>query len=430
MDERITAYIDDLKSQLAGLPQEEIDEALDFYEEFLTEAMEEGKDFDDVIKELDAPDKIAGMIWTETSIIKARRSPGIKNFLKALGSAFKGVKTPLSVFLLSIVELMSFCMVAMFFGGAFVCALGAAAVFLGFIYEGIKVPWIFGLEKVGAFGTALLTGALMVLAAIYLYRFGRLFITVSASLIRKILNRPGKPIPEMEKQEIKTSTKKRRFIPAMLITMAAGVILLGISGLPWKYFVITNSMKPEGMIKNITLEYDPAVVKRMSILTTHTIIRVVEGSSDKITLSYEEPEWLEYSVENTNGMLSFYEKSNGMLPLFSVLSLHEGRTQILVSLPKGFSPDSISLESTGGHMFISSAVGNIEAKTFSGNIEYSTGSSTDSYDLQASTINGKLVVKGADVTEKKIGGEVEYYKDTASSEKIELTSTNGSINID
>lgn len=427
MDERITNYIESLKKHLSGLPEEEKSAAVDFYTEYLSEALEAGKDLDEVIGELDSSEKIAGMIKTETSIIKAQHSPGFRNFSNALKNAFKAVSAPLSIFWLCIVEFISYSMVVVFFGGAFACGIAGGAAFLVFAYESIRAPFNFWLEKLGSLGAGFLSFGILMLAAVYLYRCGKLFIKFSTNMVRSVLKKSGKPMPEMENKE-DNILRKKRTVPSLLIIMAAGVILFGISGIPWKMFIITNSMKPEGMIKNISLEYDPSSVNRISAETANSIIRLAEGSGDKITLSYEEPEWMDYSVDNNGGMLSFHEKSSGMLPLFSLVSLHEGMTELTISLPKGCNPDSVSLESTGGHIFISAQAENIDAKTLNGNINCDLNGGESGYDVKASTRNGSIMVDGIE-TGTKNEGVIEYNKGVQSDKKIELTSTSGSINV-
>jgi uncharacterized membrane protein len=427
MDNRITNYIESLRKYLTGLPDQEASEAVSFYTEYLNEALEAGKDLDKVIGELDSPEKIAGMIKTETSIIRAQHSPGFRNFANALRNAFKSVSTPLSIFLLAIVEFVSYSMVAIFFGGAFACGIGGAAAFLTFAYEGIRTPFNFWLEKLGSFGAALFTMSLLMLAAVYLYRCGKLFIKFSTNLVRSVLKKSTKPMPEMEKKK-ETSLRKKRIVPSLLVIMAAGIILFGISGIPWKIYVITNSMKPEGMMKNIVLEYDPSSVNRISAVTANSVIRIIQGEGDKVLITYKEPEWMDYSVDNNGGMLTFHEKSSGMLPLFSLISLHEGMTELTISLPKGCNPNSVSLESTGGHIFISAQAENIDAKTLNGNINCDMNGSENAYDVKASTKKGSIVVDGTE-SGIKADDTVEYYKGMQSGKKIDLTSTNGSISI-
>lgn len=428
MDERILNYIDNLKKELEGLPEDEVKEAVNFYEEYLNDAMEAGKNPDEVIKELDPPVGTAAMIKAETSIMKAQHNPGLRNFIRALKNAFGIVSTPMSVFSLSIVELFSYCMVAMLFGGAFAAVLGGAACVIVFLYEAVRMPLGFGLEIAGTIGFSLFSAGVCAILAVYLYRWGMLFIKFSTNLVRLIMVKSGRKIPEMRNEKPDGKPKRGKTVPVLLVTIAAGILLFGISGLPQRIFTITNSMKPEGMVKNITLEYDPGLVNRISAVTTNSVIKISRGSGDKIILSYEEADWLDYDIKNNGGTLDFTEKSNGRLPLFSLLSLHEGCTELAISLPESFMPDAINLESTGGHIFIYDSKYSLDAKTTNGSINLVGTVGGDGCNINASTKTGRIFIDSVQTFEKA-GEGTEYHKDMESKFNINVSSINGNINI-
>jgi DUF4097 and DUF4098 domain-containing protein YvlB len=80
------------------------------------------------------------------------------------------------------------------------------------------------------------------------------------------------------------------------------------------------------------------------------------------------------------------------------------------------------------HIFISSQVGNIDARTLNGNINCNLDGNENSYDIKASTHKGKIIVDGTE-SGMAANNVIEYYKGMKSDKKIEMTSTNGSINI-
>jgi len=386
MDERILNFIQNLKKQLEGLPQEEILEAVSFYEEYLNEAADAGKDLDSVIKELESPEEIASRIRMETSITRAQYSPGLGNFSNVFRNAFKYVSTPFSVFLMSVTAIISYGLVALFFAGAFALAAGAVAIFTVLVYEALNLSRQFVMEIVGTVGMGLFGAGICIIFAILLYKCGKLFIVLSAGIIRLILKISGKPAQEKVKKNTGRVSKLKKTMTVLLAASVAGLVLSGVSGLPWRYFIITNSMKPqEGTVKNVVYEYDTGLINRISVVTAYSVIKIEQGSSDRVTVKYEEPDWLRHEIGNTDGVLSFYEKSNGRLPLFPLISLHESRTGLLITLPKGFNPDSAALESTGGHIFISGLAMNIEAKTLNGSINYNSAGTAGSCDLKANT---------------------------------------------
>lgn len=59
MDNRITIFIDKLKYQLKDLPEEEVLEAVNYYEEYLNDALDAGNDIDSIISKLEPTEKIA-----------------------------------------------------------------------------------------------------------------------------------------------------------------------------------------------------------------------------------------------------------------------------------------------------------------------------------------------------------------------------------
>jgi uncharacterized membrane protein len=421
MNERIKAFIDDLKKHLMGLPVEEVSQAVSYYEEYLSESLDAGGNLEDVLLELGSPEKVADTLRREANITRAENNPGLKNFSKVIKDAFKSVSTPLSVFSLSITALICFGMIAIILGGAVVCGVGAAAILLLCIYQAFTIPFHFILEIVGTLGIGFMGAGIVSLTAFYLWVCGKLFIKLSTKQIRLMLKLSGKAVAKPVKQE------PRRLWPIarlLLIVSAAGFILFGVSGLPWRFFTIFNSMKPEGNINKVVEEYEAKDINKISAATAHSIIRIGEGSSDKIVISYEEPDWLTHEISNNGGVLDFREKSNGRLPLFSLISIHESETELSISLPKGYNAESISLQSIGGHIFVSSITGNLEAKTLTGEIEYRAGNSKSS--IIARTGSGKILVNGTQ-TGKSANGWMEYDNGVSVSNKIKLTSTSGSI---
>jgi uncharacterized membrane protein len=429
MDERVSNYIKTLKNLLKDLSEAEVKEAVDFYEEFLNDAAEAGKDLDAVLNDLDSPDKIAGMLRMESSIVKAQNRPDLKNFTRVLGNAFRSVSAPVSVFLLAIITLISSGMVALMFAGAFVSFVGAVAVALGMAYQALTIPGRFPLEIAGTIGAALFGASICMLLAVGLYKLGRLFIRISTQQIGLILKVSGKPVSGMEKTAAGGSLRTKRFVYACLLASAAGLLLFAVSGLPWRYLTIFNSMKPENVAMRIVSESDPGKVSKISIVTANSCIKVIRGTSDKITISYEQPDWMDYETGSSGSMLSFYEKSNGRLPLYGLSKLHESRTEVVVSIPEGYSPDVITLDSTGGYILIDGIEENVKARTYNGGISLTSSGTNDSRNIKASTINGRILAGGVRTGQRTDRG-IEFYQNTKSNKTIELTSSNGNISID
>ena len=102
MDDRIKDFLDALDRNLDGLAEAERREALDYYGEYISDALDEGVSTEELLSRLDPPEKIAAMIRAETGIRLVNASPGLKNYSKLVKSAHIGLTRPLSVLMFSL----------------------------------------------------------------------------------------------------------------------------------------------------------------------------------------------------------------------------------------------------------------------------------------------------------------------------------------
>lgn len=429
MNERIYIFIEALKKQLDGLPDHEINDAISYYEEYLNDADEAGKNINDILEELGPVEKIADAIKTETCIIKAQHSPNMKNFSNVLKNAFHGITTPMAIFILSLFIAVSFSVVVILYAGALVTFIGAVIMAMGLIYEAFKIPFKFHIEAAGTFGLALLTAGVLMAAAFGLFKLGRLMVRVSTGQIRWIRKKSGKPMPQMSMQERYKVSNSKKVVLACTIMCVVGLVLFSVSGLPVKYFAIFNSIKPDNI--NIkTEEYDPSGINKISLATEHSCIRLTENSGDKIVISYEQPDWLDYEMDLSGSMLSFYEKSNGRLPLFKLSSLHESRTELVVSLPAKYSPQVITISTTGGFVYIEGLAENINVKTYTGSIFLDSRSKADKINIAGQTANNGIIQVDGKKAGRLTNNGVEYFRNIQAEKTIELHSSRGSIYIE
>ena len=427
MDDRIVLFIDTLKKNLEGLPQEEIKKAVGYYEEYLNDAVEAGKDLESVLSQLGSPEKAAGTIRAEISILRAKHSPGLKNYTRVLRNATLGATAPLTVLAISIFVFISYCLVVMLFAGALASVIGAAAVALAFVYAVFTIPSIFALEIVGTIGFGLFSTAVLLLIAYGLYKLGRLFIVISSGLIGRMLKKSRKAEFAGDAGQAVKKPGAKRVVFACLFMVVAGLALSAVSGLPVKYFTIFNSMKPENLTVR-TAEFKPGEISKLSIVTANSHIRLVSSQSDKITVTYEQPDWLDYELGSSGSMLSFYEKSNGRLPFYNLSSMHESRTELTIALPEGYTPEAVDLKSTGGYIGIERFTGNLHATTFTGNITLDFKNTAGLYDVEASTGTGIIEVDGIQAGKKTDAG-VEYYESSGSGQSVKISSSRGNIAI-
>lgn len=507
MDERIGEFIQALEKQLEveDLSEEEVDEALGYYKEYLIDAYDEGKDMDEIFLEIGTPEKVAGMIKAGLNIARGRENPGLKSFAKVSGSAFRAVSMPFYVFLLSITIFLSYCMVGVFFTGAFLFCLAGCTSLMVILYQAFTMPAKFLLEIAGTIGIGFLSAGILLLFGILMNWCGRLFIRVSMGLIRSILNKPGKSgyksmhiaieenkkdskqankekskqvskeeSKQVSKEEIDKESKKaskeeieketeksakvadkaagmRKAVKVLAIISAAGLLIFMLSGIPWRYFMIFNSMKPP--ITRQVFEYDPEDVNRIDLSTANAYIEVVAGGQDnnRIALTYEQPDWTDFEIGNENGVLGFNEKSNGRLPFFDLIIIHECVVKLTVSLPGEADLQTLRLDSTGGKLLISGVTENIDniyATTLNGDIHMhmldgSGGGvkgylAADEHGIKINTTSGSIFI-GGEAIARENGGEgtpgrkdkgAAYYKEGDPKRVIELKSTNGSIYVE
>ena len=427
MDDRIKAFLGELELKLAGLPEAELKKALDYYDEYLNDALDEGQRAEDLLERLGSPEKIAAVIKAETSIRKAQSSPGLKNYSKALKYARAGITRPFSILWFSIFIFITYSTAILLFCGAVLSAAAACVVLPGMILEAAKIPSKYAPEIIGTAGIGLFLAAICLLLAYGLLVLGRLFIKYSSGLVGRMLNKSRKPLPDVGENAAVKNKSSGRLLRVILVSAAAGLVLSLVSMLPVKLFMIFNSMEPSS-IQTHTWEYDSASVGSIRIQTAHSHIRLVKGTTDKVAVTYEQPDWLEADISNNSGQLTFYEKSNGRMPLFGLVSMHENRTAVTVSLPEGAAPEDVKLESRGGYVYIEGMDLNIRAETYTGNIflQHADGAKSG---LKASTSTGSIKVTGIDAGTKSAEG-LTYQAAGQNGSSIELDTSRGSIFID
>jgi Predicted membrane protein len=428
MDDRIIAFLKELEQKLTGLPDAEVKGALDYYEEYLNDALDEGKSIDELLENMDSPEKISTIIKTETSIRRAQDNPGLKNYSKVLKYAFSGITAPFSILLFTIFILITYGTALLLFCGAIVSAAAALVSLVGLFYEAYKIPFRFFPEILGTAGFGVFSSGIFLLTAYGLFLLCRLFIRLSSGLVGRMMNRSLKPIPETGEKRQTKGRSYRKLVRLCVTVTVVGMSISATSTLPVKMFNIFNSAKPAS-IKFNTWEFDKNDLKNIMISTQHSHIRLVKGSSDKITIKYEQPDWLEGSAECIQGKLTFTEKSNGRLPLFQLVALHESRTDVLIELPADVSISTLELESIGGFIYIEDFDHDIQVKTYSGSIFIGTNGQNVPSGIEASTTTG--IIGFGDKPDVNEPTGLTYYKKPADNGRIIIAgTTRGSIFID
>lgn len=426
MNEKLENFLKALEAGLKDIPQDERNKAVEYYREYLYDACEAGADPDTVITQVGDAETIASAIRMEASIARARSNPGIRNYGNALKNTFRMVTAPFSILTLVLLVLLSGSIVAAFFTATLCTFVGSVGVLFIAAYEATRMSGQFFMEIVGAVGIGLMLSGLLMLLTLCLYRLGRVFIRISVWLIGKIQRKPVQYQSNAKISDTGKRSPSKRFVWGFAAMSVAGLVLFSVSGLPVRFFTIFNSQKPND-IQLEAFDYKTGDVNAVSIVSAHSIVRIIRGTGNDLRLLYEKSDWLDYEVKTDGKTLYFYEKSNGRLPLFSLVIYHESLTELQLEIPAGYNPDMIKIDSTGGHILISGIDSNIQADTMNGRIELDR-SEAENTSIIAKTAKGSIYA-GDKPVGQKTGKGTEYISMGESEKNIELYSSNGNIYI-
>lgn len=133
-------FIDELRKELSKLPEEEVEAAVEYYEEYFDEA---GKDNEDnVIKALGNPKKVAGQIKSEYAVklLDDDDIPVAKKGFAAAKWIIIGIcSAPVSIPLIIVFLCIAIAAIAVFIScvaGIIACLIGAAAASIGCLVIG------------------------------------------------------------------------------------------------------------------------------------------------------------------------------------------------------------------------------------------------------------------------------------------------------
>ncbi len=438
-NEKLMAFLDELGRYLNDLPEAEKDKVLNYYEEYLHDAQEEGVSPEDLLSRLEDPADIAASIKAESSIRYMRNKPGLKNYARVVKYARIGIKRPLTIFLFSLLIFMTYSIAVSLFIVTVASAASACVILPVFVAEAIKIPSQYIGDAIGTISMGIFFAGIMILIAWGFFKLSGLLFRLSAGLIARMLNKNTRPASDGAKSTVaidgnigenkgRPGNTSALVFKISLSIIAAGLVFALATGLPTKLFVLFNSMKPS----NITLqqwEYSTDSADNISINTAHSNIIMVAGNSDKIKIQYEQSDWLEPEISSIDGQLTFTEKSNGRMLLFSLVTMHENRAELTVSIPEGYKAGNVELESRGGFIYITDTKVPVQAKTYTGSIYVEQKDDSGPAALKAGTSAGIIKAYGKNAGTKNNGRTV-YQSDSQNGALIQLESDRGSIFIE
>lgn len=430
MDERLKVFLDKLNAQLAGLPESDRAEALDYYTEYVDDALDDGATPEEILSHLDSPERTAAMIKAETSIKKAQSDPGFRNYSSVVKYARFSITRPISIFLFSMIIFCTYSIAISLFLVTVASAAGACLTLAACVYEALKMPLTYVTGVISTIGLGIFCSGLLALVSYLFFILSRLFIRMSIGLIARMLRKPQSSVPEFREDSSLRKANKRKALKAGLCIIAAGLTISLATGMPIKLFMIFNSMKPADItIRNWS--YNAADIRNISIATAHSHIRLTEGKSGKIEISYEQSDWMDPEISVADGKLAFSEVSNGRIPFFPLVTMHENSADLTVRLPAGYKADDIKLESRGGSIYIESAKYAAQVRTYTGSIYLRPGAAEPAPAVKAVTSTGTIQVSGKEAG-KRTAVETLYENVPAAGggSSIDLETERGSIFID
>jgi uncharacterized membrane protein len=188
---RKTAFIQALKTKLAKrFPEEEINNAIGYYNEIIEERILHGEEEEEVIGRLGSIDSIASIITTEI-IVKRTPSKSAKdngkNFLLILAICTSPVLLPIGIGFVLLVAGLLIAFIAVVF--ALFIAVVSIAVSLFPIVIGLIGSGATAAEIILAFGLTLLGLGVLSVASIKLYETGVWVFSEVSRLFTKVVNK-------------------------------------------------------------------------------------------------------------------------------------------------------------------------------------------------------------------------------------------------
>ena len=134
---------------------------------------------------------VADAMRTETSLHRARRDPGLRNYNNGLRNAFRIAATPFAVMLLAVLVLLTYSLVLSFFAVSITLFASGIAVALGLSCQAFQAAPRDFIQIMGALGLGLFAGGILLLLSWLFYKLAKRMIAASASLVWLIIRKPG-----------------------------------------------------------------------------------------------------------------------------------------------------------------------------------------------------------------------------------------------
>ncbi len=386
-------FMAEVRAGLADLKGDSARYAVEYCEEFISEAREAGRPEEEILARIGSVQEIITHARAEAALSGAEKSPGPFRLARAGRQVLRSIADSAARSSLLLAASIPFALTLLFYAAAAAAFIGAIALACVMILGAVQMPGRYPMEIIGTAGGAALSGAVTALAGLLLLRIAAILSRATTGLLRRRMRGNARPAE-------KNGTKPRKSA-GMKITAAvfgflalAGIGLLAPSGLPVKYFMIWNSVKPVDAAEN-SWTFKTRDVRRISASTMNTDIVIQSSGSGTgdIRVRYEEPPWLTGDAALENGEIVFKETSRGMLPFMDFIARHRGTTALVIEVPSGFRANVLEAQSIGGCVTLAVPAGSSRVETNTGAILFTVNSSVKR--ITAAAPEGGIIVNGA-----------------------------------
>ena len=188
-------YLSELALKLIKLPEDERKNAINYYTEYIDDALENGKTMQDVEAALGNPNEVAANIIADYSVNRVKEKPSLTNGLKALIAVLGVFAFPIAAPAAIAIIVVIFALIITVFSVAFSLIMAAFGIFIAVVVLlGVSVALIFTDPILGmaTLGASLIASGVLIFLAYCFVKISSLMITGTTYLIKSIIDKNRK----------------------------------------------------------------------------------------------------------------------------------------------------------------------------------------------------------------------------------------------
>jgi len=188
-------YLNDLEQKLSKIPAQDKENAMNFYTEYIDDALENGKTIEDVQKALGKPEEVAAKIIADFSVNRVKEKPSLSNGLKALIAVLGVCALPLALPAAIAVVAIIFALLVAVFSIVFSLIMTAFGLFLAVaVIIGVAVALLFTDPLLGmvTLGASFVASGILILLGYCFIKLASLLVAGTTYLIKSIVDKNRK----------------------------------------------------------------------------------------------------------------------------------------------------------------------------------------------------------------------------------------------